>query len=98
MRITNWKSIIEQCQSRPKGQTAKKWHKDNEISDKQYYYRFRKLWKLTYNEAHSREISFPPETVVQTPTKPFAEIYAQDILTHGPEAAIPTFVQNRDLK
>lgn len=29
VRISNWKSIIEQCQSRPKGQTTKQWLKDN---------------------------------------------------------------------
>ena len=25
VRLANWKSIIEQCQQRPEGQTAKQW-------------------------------------------------------------------------
>ena len=65
VRISNWKSIIEQCQSRPKGQTTKQWLKDNGVSDKQYYYWLRKLRKLAYNESRSEETSFPPATVMQ---------------------------------
>ena len=38
VRLANWKAIIEQCQARPKGQTAKQWMVENDISDKQYYY------------------------------------------------------------
>ena len=38
MRIANWKSIIEQCHKRPKGQSAKQWLAENNISEKQYYY------------------------------------------------------------
>lgn len=88
VRISNWKSIIEQCQSRPKGQTTKQWLKDNGISDKQYYYWLRKLRKLAYNESHSEETSFPPAAVMQTSPIPFAEIPAQDILTPGSEPAV----------
>ena len=88
VRISNWKSIIEQCQSRPKGQTTKQWLKDNGVSDKQYYYWLRKLRKLAYNESRSEETSFPPATVMQTSPIPFAEIPAQDILTLGSEPAV----------
>ena len=88
VRISNWKSIVEQCQSRPKGQTTKQWLKDNGISDKQYYYWLRKLRKLAYNESHSEETSFPPAAVMQTSPIPFAEIPAQDILIPGSEPAV----------
>ena len=43
VRLANWKVIIEQCQARPKGQTAKQWMVENDISDKQYYYWLRRL-------------------------------------------------------
>ena len=29
IRISNWRSIIEQCQARPAGQSAKQWLADN---------------------------------------------------------------------
>lgn len=34
VRAEEWKAIIEQCQARPEGQTAKQWLADNGISDK----------------------------------------------------------------
>ena len=42
-RLANWKAIIEQCQVRPKDQTAKDWMAENDISDKQYYYWLRRV-------------------------------------------------------
>lgn len=56
MRLANWKSIIEQCQSRPVGMSAKQWLRDNEISGKQYYYWLRKLRKLAYDEVHTQNL------------------------------------------
>ena len=53
MRLVNWKSIIEQCQSRPEGMSAKQCLRDNEIPEKQYYYWLRKLRKLTKAVAHA---------------------------------------------
>ena len=38
VRLANWTRIIEQCQNRPLGQTAKQWLAENNISDKTYYY------------------------------------------------------------
>ncbi len=32
IRLSNWKGVIEQCQSRPKGQTITSWCKENGIS------------------------------------------------------------------
>jgi len=33
IRLTQWKQIIEQCQHRHEGQTAKQWLADNQIID-----------------------------------------------------------------
>lgn len=43
VRLANWTKIIEQCNNRPAGTTAKQWLSDNGISDKSYYYWLRKL-------------------------------------------------------
>lgn len=48
VRIANWRSIIEQCQARPEGQSAKQWLADNGISEKNYYYWQRKVRQETY--------------------------------------------------
>lgn len=31
VRLSNWKAVIEQCQSRPKGQTIASWCEENGI-------------------------------------------------------------------
>lgn len=48
IRIANWKSIIEQCQARPEGQSARQWLADNGISEKNYYYWQRKVRQEVY--------------------------------------------------
>ena len=83
MRLANWKSIIEQCQSRPDGMSAKQWLRDNEIPEKQYYYWLRKLRKLAYDEVHSQDL-VPAATEAQLPAVSFAEIPAETVL--GPES------------
>ena len=73
IRIANWRSIIEQCQARPEGQSAKQWLSDNGISEKTYYYWQRKVRQEAY--ALIRQDAVPPE--MPTPdTQPvtFAEI------------------------
>ena len=50
VRLANWKATIEQCQARPKGQTAKQWLAENGISDKQYYYWLRKVREQAFSE------------------------------------------------
>ena len=49
--IHHWKEIIEQCQSRPKEQTAKQWLKEHDISDKAYYYWLRKIRRTIYDQS-----------------------------------------------
>ncbi len=50
VRLENWKAVIEKCQARPNGQSAKQWLADNGISDKQYYYWLRKVRSQVYEE------------------------------------------------
>ncbi len=50
VRLANWTRIIEQCQARPAGQSAKKWLADNGINEKQYYYWLRKLRQKACSE------------------------------------------------
>ena len=51
IRLAHWKEIIEQCQSRPKEQTAKQWLKEHDISDKAYYYWLRKIRRTIYDRS-----------------------------------------------
>ena len=43
VRKSNWINIIQQCQDRPAGITAKQWLAENGISEKSYYYWLRKI-------------------------------------------------------
>ena len=79
VRAEEWKAIIEQCQARPEGQTAKQWLADNGISDKTYYYWLRKLRRQAYDElAQTKEVP----AVVPDKTTPvaLAEIPAEVIM------------------
>lgn len=79
VRAEEWKAIIEQCQARPEGQTAKQWLADNGISDKTYYYWLRKLRRQAYDElAQTKEVT----AVVHDKTTPvaLAEIPAEVIM------------------
>ena len=51
IRLAHWKEIIEQCQSRPKEQTAKQWLEEHDISDKAYYYWLRKIRRTIYDQS-----------------------------------------------
>jgi len=53
IRLIQWKQIIEQCQNRPKGQSAKQWMADNQISEKSYYYWLRKIRKDSYSQLNN---------------------------------------------
>jgi hypothetical protein len=43
VRNSRWKELILQCQNRPAGMSAKQWMKENQVSEKSYYYWQRKL-------------------------------------------------------
>lgn len=53
IRLKNWMQIIERCQARSQGQSAKQWLSDNGINEKTYYYWLRKIRKLTYEQANT---------------------------------------------
>lgn len=48
--LANWKTVIQRCLDRPKGQSAKQWLSENDISEKQDYYWLRKLRKQAMPE------------------------------------------------
>ncbi len=50
VRMAYWKSVIEQCNSRPTEQSARSWLRENNISDKQYYYWQRIIRKEAYEQ------------------------------------------------
>ncbi|MCD7832537.1 MAG: IS66 family insertion sequence element accessory protein TnpB [Lachnospiraceae bacterium] len=58
VRLAHWKQIIEQCRSRPEGQTAKQWLSENGINDKSYYYWLRKIRKQVYEESSATAMLF----------------------------------------
>lgn len=84
VRLANWKSIIEQCQQRREGQTAKQWMMDHDISEKSYYYWLRKIRKEAYEQMSS--INLPATS--QEGTVTFAELPVQ------PQGASESFGQS----
>lgn len=59
VRLAQWKEIIEQCQSRPNGMTAKEWLVKNQINEKTYYYWLRKIRKLVLSEINENVLAVP---------------------------------------
>lgn len=51
VRAEYWRQIIAQCQSRPAGQTASQWLKENGIVEQTYYKWQRTLRQKAYDEA-----------------------------------------------
>ena len=78
VRLANWKAIIKQCQARPKGQTAKDWMVENDISDKQYYYWLRRVRAAAIEKT---QITALPEPEKQLPTVSLAEIPMKAVLS-----------------
>lgn len=77
LRLANWKAVIERCQARPAGQTARQWLADNNIPEKQYYYWLRRVRKsLLAGENPTAALNGK-----QLPAAPFVEIPAQEIFT-----------------
>lgn len=71
VRLSNWKAVVEQCQSRPKGQTIASWCEENDISVKQYYYWQRRVRKNAVQEASAVLLPSSPSEEAQVS---FAEI------------------------
>ena len=85
VRLANWKAVIEQCQTRPKGQTAKQWLDANGISTKKYYYWLRKVRSEVYKQASAALI---PSEEEKLPAVSFAEIPAKDVLSLNDPSAV----------
>ena len=73
VRFSNWIKIIEQCNNRPVGTTAKQWLSENGISEKSYYYWLR---KIRQQACARKEMELPAINSVQEsqPAVTFAEI------------------------
>lgn len=50
IRSSHWKSIIQNCQQRPTGQTVRQWLEENDILEQSYYYWQRKLRNEAYDQ------------------------------------------------
>lgn len=83
VRLAQWKKIIEECYSRPKGQTIRSWLSEHGISNKSFYYWQRKLRMQAYEEM-KQPVALP---VMQEPsTVAFAEIpYAAQLQECHPD-------------
>ena len=83
VRCANWKSVIEQCQARPEGQSAKQWLAENNVSEKKYYYWLRKLRKEAYDEMQTSlqtAVSPSGDTARTVPAVSYATFSAEGIL------------------
>lgn len=98
VRLAQWKTIVQNCQERPAGMTAKQWLAENNISDKSYYYYLRKFRKeayLTLEQKHPQtpvlstqnQVSFA-EVPFDIPEQHNSEI--SDIQINQPVAVIKT--------
>ena len=52
VRRANWLNIVNQCQGRPVGMSAKQWLEENGIKEKAYYYWLRKFRREAYNQTY----------------------------------------------
>ena len=77
VRLANWKAIIEECQTRPKGQSQKQWLAEHEIPEKQYYYWLRKFRQTAALHAQTQ---LPAVQEQKVPAPAFVEIQAEQLL------------------
>ena len=77
IRMANWQQIIERCQARPEGQSAREWLAENNIPDKQYYYWLRKIRKKAFDETPQ---PLPAASSRQPPAVSFVEIPADEVI------------------
>lgn len=87
IRLASWKPIIEQCQARPKTQTARQWLAENNVPEKQYYYWLRRV-RQSLVEENATIIKPIPEK--QLPAVAFAEISAGELFQD--ESAKPAII------
>lgn len=100
VRLAHWKSVIEQCNSRPEGQSARSWLKENSISDKQYYYWQRIIRREAYEQmtnelpcrvtSQQNEISFAEFDVPSTPVPSQEEAGGRSFAPISADAVVRT--------
>ena len=93
MRLANWKKVLEECQSRPEGMSAKQWLIENHVSETQYYYWQRRFRKEAYNQMKA-ELAVTggeqpavftgiPVQHITSPTGQDAEFHADAVIKTG---------------
>ncbi len=89
VRLSHWAAVIEECQSRPKGQSAKQWLSEHDIQEKKYYYWLRRVRKaaLAGMQQALPAIQDPASAAAAVPPA-LIEIPASEVL---PEAEAPAF-------
>ena len=59
VRLQYWKNIIQQCQARPNGQSAKQWMAENGIREQSYYLWQRRIRKEAYEQMNTAQENLP---------------------------------------
>lgn len=85
VRRSNWINIIQQCQARPAGTTAKQWLAENGISEKSYYYWLRKIRREVCEQEGLLEATDPSEVS-------FVEIPVKTALDMAPVPTVPAAI------
>jgi hypothetical protein len=50
VRSTHWRNIIQSCQQRPSGQSAKRWLDEHDVSEQSYYNQRREFFYVSLDE------------------------------------------------
>lgn len=53
IRLAHWKEIVEACNNRPAGLSARAWLEENGIKVKTYYYWLRRIRREAYEQIKS---------------------------------------------
>lgn len=80
IRLAQWKQIIEECQNRPEGQSAKQWLNENQIKKDAYYYWQRKIRQNIYKQLNGNN-TLPSVKVKKNDPISFTEISLESLVT-----------------
>ncbi len=95
VRLANWKAVIEQCQARPEGQSARQWLAANNIPEKKYYYWLRRVRKATLSESQTS----PAVLSGQQPSAvSFFELQSSEVLPNSGGTAVKLTAQKLTLE
>ena len=62
VKLSNWRSIIEESEHRPQNVTKKQWLQDHHIPEKQYYYWLRRVRKAAISQLKPDLLPVPVST------------------------------------